>query len=311
MSESANNEYDAVIVGGGPGGLTAGIYVARARLSGLLIEKGLFGGQMVTSDRYENYPGFPDGISGSELGEYMRQQAIKFGLKTINAEATGLRLEGDKKVVETTDGDFIAGTVIIAGGATRRKLGVPGEEEFAGRGVSYCAVCDADFFHDVAVAVVGGGNSAITEALHLAKFASKVTLIHRRDELRAARVMQEKAFAEPKIDFCWNSVVEKIEGEDIVSRLKLRNVKTEERYDLEVEGIFISTGIKPNTDFVKGVIPLDDAGYIITNIDMETEVSGVFAAGDIRHGSVRQAITAAGDGATAGFNAERHLSHYV
>jgi len=310
VSEMVNdNNYDVIIVGGGPAGLTAGIYVARARFSSLLIEQGLVGGQMVNAERYDNYPGFPDGISGFKLGELMRNQATKYGLKIVIAEVTGIKLEEDRKIVETTEGDFTARVVVIAGGASRRKLDVPGEEEFIGRGVSYCATCDAAFFRGVTVAVVGGGNSAITEALHLAKFAAKVIVIHRRDQLRATQILQEKAFSEPKIEFRWDSVVERIEGEGSVNRLRLRQVKTGEQSTLNVAGIFASTGIKPNTDYLKGILPLDEAGYVITNRDMETEVAGVFAAGDIRQSSVRQAITAAGDGATAAISADKFLTY--
>ena len=303
-----NEEYEVVIIGGGPSGLTAGLYTARAKLNGLLIEKGLVGGQIVNAERVDNYPGFPEGISGSELGELMYQQAAKYGLKTIIAEATGLKLHEKQKVVKTTEGNFIAKAVIIAGGCSRQKLGIPGEEKFTGKGVSYCATCDAYFFQDKPVAVAGGGNAAITEALHLARFASKVTVIHRRDRLRATPVVQEKAFSEPRIEFRWNTVVEEIEGGDSVNRIRLRQVQTGEKFALEVAGIFVSIGLKPDTDYLKGVLPLDEAGYIITTDKMETEIPGVFAAGDIRHDSPRQIIAAAGDGATAAIYAEKFIA---
>ncbi len=303
-----NEEYEVVIIGGGPSGLTAGLYTARAKLNGLLIEKGLVGGQIVNAERVDNYPGFPEGISGSELGELMYQQATKYGLKTIIAEATGLELHEKQKVVKTTEGNFIAKAVIIAGGCSRQKLGIPGEEKFTGKGVSYCATCDAYFFQDKPVAVAGGGNAAITEALHLARFASKVTVIHRRDRLRATPVVQEKAFSEPRIEFRWNTVVEEIEGGDSVNRIRLRQVQTGEKFALEVAGIFVSIGLKPDTDYLKGVLPLDEAGYIITTDKMETEIPGVFAAGDIRHDSPRQIIAAAGDGATAAIYAEKFIA---
>ncbi|GAH74075.1 unnamed protein product, partial [marine sediment metagenome] len=188
------------------------------------------------------------------------------------------------------------------------KLGIPGEEEFTGKGVSYCATCDAAFFRELPIAVVGGGNAAITEALQLAKFASRVTVIHRRDQLRATRMLQEKAFSEPKIEFLWNTVVEKIEGGDLVNRIKLRQIKTGEESTLDISGIFISVGLSPDTDYLKGILPLDDHGAIITSNTMETEIAGIFAAGDIRQNSVRQAIAAAGDGATAAINAEKFLT---
>ncbi len=300
--------YDVVILGGGPAGLTAGIYASRDRLDTLLVEKGIIGGQIVNAEHVENYPGFPEGISGYELTLLIQKQAEKYGLKTLIAEVTGIALQNSKKVVKTTQGDFEAKIIIIAGGAQRQKLGVPGEAEFLGRGVSYCATCDAAFFKDQPVAVIGGGDAAITEALHLAKFASKVTLIHRRAELRATRIMQERALAEPKLNFIWNATVEKIEGEDFVKRLRLNDVRTKEKSTLEVNGIFVSIGFKPDTDYLKGILALDETGHVITNEKMETKIPGIFAAGDIRHDSARQAITASGDGATAAIYAGRFLT---
>ena len=301
-------EYEVIIIGGGPAGLTAGLYTSRAKLDSLLIEKGLIGGQIANAERVENYPSFPEGISGFELGELMHKQATKYGLKTLLAEVTGIELQEEQKVVKTTEGNFMAKVVIIAGGSAWQKLGIPGEEEFTGKGVSYCATCDAAFFRELPVAVAGGGDSAITEALYLAKFASKVIVIHRRDQLRASRILQEKAFSEPKIEFLWNNIVEEIEGKDTVKRLKLRQVKTGERAALDISGIFVSIGLRPNTDYLKGILPLDKAGYIITNSQMETQIAGIYAAGDIRQNSARQAITAAGDGATAAIYAEKFLS---
>jgi thioredoxin reductase (NADPH) len=305
-----NREYEVVIIGGGPAGLTAGLYSSRARLNSLLIEKGLVGGQILNAEKVDNYPGFPEGISGLELGQLMHQQATKYGLQTIIAEVTGIEPQQKQIVVKTTEGNFIAKAVIIASGSERRKLGIPGEEEFTGKGVSYCATCDAAFFRDRPVAVVGGGNAAITEALHLTKFASKVTVIHRRNQLRASGIMQEKAFSEPKIEFLWDTVAEEIEGENSVRRIKLRQVKTGKKSSLDVAGVFISAGLKPNTDYLKGVLPLDDGGYVVTNDTLETEIPGIFAAGDIRRNSARQAITAAGDGATAAFYAEKFITQY-
>jgi thioredoxin reductase (NADPH) len=303
-----NKEYEVVIIGGGPAGLSAGIYTARARLSSLLVEKGIIGGLITTAEWVENYPGFPEGISGLDLTELMHQQATKFGLETLIAEVTGIELEGKRKIVKTSEGDFIAKAVIAAGGSDRVQLNVPGEKEFIGRGVSYCATCDAAFFVDRAVALVGGGDAAITEALHLTKFASKVIVIHRRDELRATRIVQEKAFAEPKVEFLWNSIVEEVEGGDVVKRLKLRNVVTREESTLDVSGVFVSIGFKPNTDYLRGILPLDAAGYIVTNEKMETEIPGILAAGDIRRNSIRQVVAAAGDGATAAIYAEKFIS---
>ena len=305
-----NRVRDVIIVGGGPAGLTAGIYTSRSRLDSLLTEKGLFGGQITNAEWVENFPGFPDGISGIDLGQQMHDQAARFGLETILAEVTGLELQENLKVVKTTEGDFTARVVILAGGSERQKLGVPGEEEFTGKGESYCATCHAAFYRDQPVAFAGGGNAAITEALHLAKLTSKVTVIHRRDQLRATKILQEKAFAEPKIDFAWDSVVEKVEGKDFVHGLRLRNVKTDQHSDLEVAGLFVSIGFRPDTDYLKGLLALDDVGHIITNEKMETGIAGIFAAGDIRQNSGRQAITAAGDGATAAIFAEKYLTNF-
>jgi len=303
-----NHEYEVIIIGGGPAGLSAGLYTSRARLKSLVIEKGLAGGQITNAELIENYPGFPQGISGLELGQLMHQQATKYGLETLQAEATALELEGEKKIVVTSKGKFTARAVIIASGSERRKLGVPGEEELTGKGVSYCATCDGPFFKDKTVAVVGGGNAAITEALHLVKFASRVKVIHRRNELRATPILQEKALAEPKIEFLWNTEVEGIEGKDRVKQLSLINVTTREKATLDVAGVFVAIGLKPNTNYLKGILPLDDAGYIVANEKMETPVAGIFAAGDVRLNSARQAITAAGDGATAAIYAQKFIS---
>lgn len=303
-----NPNYDVVIIGGGPAGLTAGLYTARARLNSLLIERGATGGRVVNAELVENYPGFPEGINGLELADLMVKQAAKFGLTTLMAEVTGLEFKDKQRIVKTTERDFVAKAVIIAGGSEQIPLGVPGEKEFTGRGVSVCATCDAYFFREQPVAVIGGGNTAISEALQLTKFASKVIVIHRREELRASRILQERASSEPKMQFLWNTAVEKIEGEDMVKRLRLTNVLTREKSTLDVTGVFIAIGIKPSTDYLKGVLPLDANGYIITNEKMETGVAGVFAAGDIRSSSIRQVIAATGDGAIAAVYAERFLT---
>jgi len=308
MSDSTGKDYGVIIIGGGPAGLSAAIYTARARLGSLLVERGIVGGQIINAELVENYPGFPNGISGMELTQLMHQQATKYGLATVTAEVTGIRLNGEQKIVQTTGGDYLARTVIIANGAERQKLGIPGEAEFTGRGVSYCATCDAAFFREMTVAVVGGGNSALTEAIHLSRFASRVVVIHRRDQLRATRIMQEKALALPNIEFLWDTVVESIEGSDFVQNLKVRNVKSGQQTTLDLSGIFISVGIKPNTGYLKDLVPLDTIGAIITNDRMETEIPGIFAAGDIRHNSVWQVIAAAGDGAIAAIAAEKYLT---
>jgi thioredoxin reductase (NADPH) len=304
---NALKKYDVVIIGGGPAGLSAGIYTARARLSSLLIERGAVGGQIINAEWVENYPGFPESISGTALTEAMHKQATRFGLETLVAEVTGLEVSGQPKVVRTSQGDFAAGAVIIAGGSERQKLGVPGEAEYTGKGVSYCATCDGPFFRDKAVVVVGGGNAAITEAIELTKFAAKVTVIHRRNELRATKIVQEKAFAEKKIDFLWDSVVESISGNTFVGKIKVRNVKTNQTSELAVDGVFVNVGSQPSTGYLKGILELDAVGAIVVNGKMETSQPGVFAAGDIRSGSIRQVIGAAGDGAVAAVNAGKYL----
>lgn len=304
----AEREFDIIIVGGGPAGLTAGLYTARARLKSLLIERAGTGGWIVNAEMIENYPGFPKGISGLELADLMTEQAKKYGLEIFLAEVSGLEIKSERKVVKTTEGDFTAKAVIIAGGSDRIKLDVPGEQEFTGRGVAYCALCDAAFYRDVPVAVVGGGNAAINEALHLTKFASRVILIHRRKELRATRIIQEKVFAEPKIEFLWDTVVEAVEGEDMVNRLKLRNVVSGEKSTIDISGIFVAIGSRPNTGYLKDILTLETNGHIPTNEKMETGVPGVFAAGDIRANSIRQLVAAAGDGATAAVYAEKFIA---
>jgi len=308
MRLAIKREYDVVIIGGGPAGLSAGIYTARARLKSLLVEKGATGGWIINAGMVENYPGFADGINGLELADAMQQQAVKFGLETLTAEVTSLKLKGEQKVLKTSEGDIAARAVIVAGGSDRVKLGVPGEEEFTGRGVAYCAVCDGYFYRDVPVAVVGGGNAALNEALELTKFASKVTVIHRRDELRATKILQERAFAEPKIEFLWNTVVEAVEGEDTVKKLRLKNVQSGQKSTLDISGVFVTIGFKPNTGYLKKIITLADNGTIITNEKMETDVPGIFAAGDIRSSSIRQVAGAVGDGAVAAIYAERYIA---
>jgi thioredoxin reductase (NADPH) len=304
---NALKKYDVIIIGGGPAGLSAGIYAARARLSSLLIERGAVGGQIINAELVENYPGFTAGISGIALTEAMHQQAVKFGMETLVAEVNGLKVDGKSKVVRTSQGDFAAGAVIIAGGAERQKLGVPGEVEYTGKGVSYCATCDGPFFRDKAVVVVGGGNAAITEALELTKFASKVTVIHRRHELRATKIVQEKAFAEKKISFLWDSVVTGISGNTFVNKIKVRNVNTSKTSELAIDGVFVNVGSQPSTGYLKGVLELDTVGAIVVDGKMAASQPGVFAAGDIRSGSIRQVIGAAGDGAIAAVSAGKYL----
>jgi thioredoxin reductase (NADPH) len=298
--------YDVIIIGGGPAGLSAAIYAARDKLAALLIEKGMVGGQIVNTDIVENYPGFPDGISGFDLTQSMYRQAQRFGLEILNAEVTGLQ-DGQMKVVMTSAGDLFARAVIIAGGSERQKLGIPGEAEFTGKGVSYCATCDAAFFRDKTVAVVGGGNAALTEAIHLSKFASRIIIIHRRDQFRAMPVLQDKVKAIPRIEVLWDSAVEEIMGEALVSRIRVRHIPSGRVSVLDVAGVFVAIGLRPNTDYLKGFLALDTNGAIVTDAKLEASVSGIFAAGDIRSNSIRQVISAAGDGATAALSAGKYI----
>jgi thioredoxin reductase (NADPH) len=263
---SAN--YEIIILGGGPAGLSAGLYAARNKTETLMIEKAMVGGLAVYAEVIENYPGFPDGISGIDLGQLMLTQAEKFGLKTLMAEIQSVDLKGPQKVVRTSDGEFTARAVIVALGSERVNLNVPGEKEYLGRGVSYCATCDAAFYRGKTVAVVGGGNSAISEAIHLTKFAAKVYLIHRRDKWRATPVFVDKAKAQPNLEFVMSSIVESIEGGDQVKQLRLKNVQSGTQSVLPLDGIFVAIGQSPATQLFKDVLPLDAGGYIITNEKM-------------------------------------------
>ena len=298
---------DLVIIGAGPAGLTAGLYAARAMLKVTLFERLSPGGQILTTDWVENYPGFPDGVSGFELVDRMRRQAEKFGLTIENREVARLELAPGRKALVTDRGGVEAKAVILASGASPQKLGVEGEALLTGKGVSYCATCDGPFYREQAVAVIGGGDTAVEEAIFLTRFASKVYLVHRRDRLRATKLLQERAMAQKKIEILWDTVTERIVGTDGVKALELRNVKTGEKRELPVDGAFIFVGYKPNNELAKERLQLDAWGFVITNNDMETSVSGVFAAGDIRSKLLRQVSTAVGEGALAAFAAERYI----
>ena len=307
METGETKIYEVIIVGGGPAGLTAGLYTSRARLHTLLLESALFGGQMTTTEMIENYPGFPQGITGDELSRLMEEQAKRFGMETANDEVVEVRLEGDIKHVRTHESNYLCEALILCMGTEYRKLGVPGEKELTGKGVSYCATCDAAFFTDSQIMVVGGGDSALTEALFLTKFVKELSIVHRRDALRATRIYQERALANPKIKFLWNSVVQEIKGDKVVQSIVLKNVKTGEVKEYETEGVFLFVGISPKTQFLKGLVRMDEAGYILTHDRCETSVKGIFAAGDCRKKLLRQVTTAVGDGATAAFAAEKYL----
>jgi len=299
-------KYEVIIIGGGPAGLTAGLYTSRAGLKSLLVERGIVGGQIINATLVENYPGFPQGISGAELGALMHQQAVKYGLEVVTAEVTGIS-QGQPYSISTTEGDFEASAIIIAAGSEYRKLEVPGEERLAGHGVSYCATCDGFFFRDREVTVVGGGDTAITDALELTRHAKKVYVIHRRDQLRAGQVLQQRAFTEPKLEFIWSTVVEEVLGDKILEELKLRNVKTGQHSILKVAGVFVAIGLMPNSRSFFNIVDLDDTGYIITDETMATSAPGIFAAGDIRRNSPRQIATAVGDGVTAAMSAFNYV----
>jgi thioredoxin reductase (NADPH) len=306
-----NNIRDMVIIGGGPAGLTAGLYAARARLDAVLLEQMGFGGQLLTYEKVENYPGFPEGIGAYGLAELISAQALRFGLQVRNAEVRELDLTGKVKKIILSNDVIQAKTVIIASGASPNKLGVKGEIELTGKGVSYCAVCDAPFYRNQDVAVVGGGDTAIEEALYLTKFANRVHVVHRRDRLRATPVIQEKAFQNEKISFILCKTVTDIDGgAEGVQRLRLRDVQGTEETELPVTGVFIFVGIKPNSHFIPLEISRDSSGFIYTDQEMATSVPGVFAAGDIRVKELRQIVTAVGDGATAAFNAGRYIENF-
>ena len=307
MGEKQAGPYEVIIIGGGPAGLTAGLYTSRARLSTLLIENALYGGQMTTTELIENYPGFPQGVTGDELSRLMEEQARRFGMETVAKEVLRVSLEGDTKVVETDNAIYRCETVIVCTGTEYRKLGVPGEREFAGRGVSYCATCDGTFFKDSQIVVVGGGDSALTEALFLTKFVKEVTIIHRRDALRGTKIYQERACSNPKIKFLWNSIVQEIKGDSGVRSIVVKNVRTGKIEEFATDGVFLFVGLVPRTQFLRGLLQMDEGGYLLTNEDCETSVKGIFAAGDCRKRLLRQIATAVGDGATAAFAAEKYL----
>lgn len=299
--------HDLIIIGGGPAGLAAGVYAARARLKTVILERGVPGGQIAVTNVVENYPGI-ESMSGAGLAEAMQKHAEKSGAQLQYFTVQRVDIAGKIKRVYNDAGEAMeAKALIIATGADHTKLNVPGEDEFAGRGVSYCAVCDGSFFRDQHVAVIGGGDSAIDEGLYLSRIVCKVTVIHRRATLRAEKVLQERAFANPKMEFIWDTVVERFNGDDTLRTLSLRNVKSGERRDLSVHGAFVYVGLHPNTAFLKGALPIDENGYVPSNAKMETGVPGVYAVGDIRPDTLRQVVTAAGDGAIAAIQADKYI----
>jgi len=305
--------YDVIIIGAGPAGLTAGLYTGRYRMKTLILEKIAVGGQITMSAIIENYPGFPGGISTTELVQKMEEQTREAGAEIESAEV--IAVESDPAdapyvyTIKTADKNFKAKTIIISSGAHWKRLGVPGEEKFVGRGVSFCATCDAPFFRNKEIVVVGGGDKAVEEAIFLASYAAKVTIIHRRKELRAAGILQEKAKANPKIDFVLDSVVEEISGESKVAAVRVKNVLTNSVVTIPCQGVFVFVGIIPSTDFLKKQLAADAAGFIITDDKMRSSIDGIFACGDCRSKDLYQVITACGEAAQAAFSAHNYLLH--
>jgi thioredoxin reductase (NADPH) len=299
--------HDLVIIGGGPAGLTAGLYAARSRLDVLLLEKIHPGGQVVTTSLVENYPGFEEGISGPDLMVRIERQARRFGLNIEINQVEKIILKNGRKKIIAGDEEYSVKAVIVASGAQPRLLGVPGERELAGRGVSYCATCDGPFFRDKEVAVVGGGDSAVEEAVYLTRFAKRVFIIHRRDQLRAARMVQERALNHQKVEIVWDTVVTRINGEQSVQSVDVKNVRTDHESQLNVAGVFMYVGVIPSSDFFDFQIEKDAGDFLITDQNMQTSVAGIYAVGDVRSKSLRQIVNAAGEGATAAFAAEKYL----
>ncbi len=313
QKDTPGNSFESIVIGGGPAGLTAGLYLSRYRINTVLIEKGFSGGQVNLSETIENYPGFPEGIMGPELMQKFEQQAVKFGLKIVNGSVLEVSRvnPGDKTgfLIKTDNGDFYSKSVVIASGGEANKLGVPGEKELTGRGVSYCGTCDGAFFRDKEIVVVGGGDTALEESLFLTKFASKVTIVHRRDELRGSKILQERVFSDPKIEFRWSSVVVSINGSTQVENVQLKDVKTDELNIFPCQGVFIFTGYKPSYPIFGEMREqlINENGYIVTDENMRTRIEGIFACGDVRAKDFRQIVTACGEGATAAFFVEAFL----
>ena len=302
-----DNTYDVIIIGGGAAGLTAGIYTCRAGLKTLMLERLMPGGQVINAESIENFPGFPDGISGAEIGPLMQQQAMKYGLEIRLGEVEELAQNGSYWQASAWGEDYFGSAVIVAGGSTLRKLGVPGEEELYGAGVSYCATCDGGFFMNQTVGVVGGGDSALDEALVLTEYASKVILFHRSDNFSGEKVLQERVMSNSKIEVRWNTTINEVLGNGQVEGVGVKDEVTGETSRVDLSGVFVYIGLDPNTEYLQDVLPLDNAGHIPTDIWMSTPARGIFAAGDIRQNSAAQLVSAAGDGATAGIAARRYV----
>lgn len=303
-----SEKYDVIIIGGGSGALSASIYTCRAELKTLILERKFVGGQVIITTDVDNYPGFPDGIEGPELIARMEKQAKRFGAEIRTEEVLSLKIDGNKKIITSDYGTYECNILILAMGADPRKLDVPGESEFVGRGVSYCGTCDAPFFRDKDVFVVGGGDSALTEAIFITKFVKSLTLVHRRDELRAQKILQNEVKGNPKVSFIWDSVIEEIYGNGVVNEISVKNVKEGTKEKLPCEGVFVFVGNEPNTCFIGDLFTVDAGSHIETNYKMETSISGIYAIGDVRKNSFRQIATAVGDGVTAAIAAEHKLA---
>jgi len=303
--------HDLIIIGAGPAGLSAGLYAARNKQDVVLVEKLSPGGQVLTTDLVENYPGFPDGIGGFELMDSIGKQAERFGLKILSHEVQGVDFKNQMKHLTLAYGSMEARSVIVTTGAQPRKLGIEGEELLTGKGVSYCGTCDGPFYREADIAIIGGGDTAVQEAVFLTRFASRVYVIHRRDELRATNIIQERAFANEKIEFIWDTIPLSIEGETGVERLRLRNVKTSKESTLNIEGVFVLVGTRPVTEFLEDAVDMDNQGFINVDRRQETNVQGVFAAGDVTSETPRQIATAVGEGVTAVLSAEEYLEDQV
>jgi len=309
MSETI---YDVIIIGGGPAGLTAGLYTSRAMLKTLLIERMIMGGQVMTTTKVENYPGFPGGIDGPDLMLKFQEHCQEFGLEVTTGEVEGLVDNGEVKTLTVDGKEVQARSVIITTGAEPSKLGVDGEDPFVGRGVSYCATCDGAFFRNVEVAIIGGGDTAAEEALFLTRFASKVYLIHRRDQLRATKILQDRIKSNDKIEILWNTVIEKVNGDNTgMTSVALKNRKSDETRELPLAGMFVAIGVTPKAHFLTEVLDLNDDGYILTDAECRTSMPGVFAAGDVRKKILKQIATAVGDGAVAAIMAEKYLEGFI
>ena len=300
--------YDMLIVGGGPGGYTAALYAARAGLSAVVLEKLSAGGQMALTPQIDNYPGFPEGIDGFTLGMQMQESAEKFGAETVLAEVEKLELNSEIKVAKTSEGEFYGRTVVFATGAHHRELGVPGEQELAGRGVHYCAACDGFFYRDKTVVVVGGGNSAAADAMTLSRIAKKVILVHRRDTLRATKVYHQPLMAAENVEFKWNSVISQLKEDGRLTGVVIQDVNSGEETEISCDGLFVSVGRQPATELVKGQLQLDESGYVAADESTRTSLPGVFAVGDVRTKALRQIVTAVADGAAAVHAAESYLA---